>query len=246
MRDLLKDYDTLFKLKKEVLMTKLSQAIALATAMTAGLATTATTYAEVEVAASAAISNMYLWRGTNLGGPTSGVPAISGDLTASVGGAYAGIWTSSGDTTNGQEYDVFVGYGMEAGEVALDVNYLSYIYPGSANDDLGDLHEVAASAAFKGASLGVAYNIDQDKDKQTDYFYTTLGYELNQFSATYGLQTFSDTKDMDYSHIDLSYAHNDNISFTVSQIVSADVDEDKGGMDRSPMFAVTYSLPIEL
>ena len=227
-------------------MTKLSQAIALATAMTAGLVATTSAQAEVEVAASAAVSNMYLWRGTDLSAG-DGVPAISGDLTATAGGAYAGVWTSSGDSTNGQEYDLFVGYGLEAGDVALDISYWTYIYPATDLDDIADLHEIIASVAFKGASLGVYYNIDQDEDEGTDYFYTTLGYEYNQFSATYGITTFSDTEDKDYGHIDLSYAYNDNISFTYSQVVSADQDEDEvGGLDRSPKIVVSYSLPIEL
>jgi hypothetical protein len=224
-------------------MTKLSQAIALATAMTAGLAATATSQAEVEVSASAAVSNMYLWRGTDLG--AEGVPAISGDLTVSTGGAYAGVWTSSGDSSAGQEYDLFVGYGMEAGDVAIDVSYWSYVYPSDDGDDIADLHEIVASAAFKGASLGVYYNIDQDEDESTDYIYTTLGYGVDKLSATYGMTTYSDTEDNDYAHLDLSYAYNDNISFTLSQVVSADLDEDENGPDRSPKVAVTYSLPIE-
>ena len=231
-------------------MTKLSQAIALATAMTAGLVATTTTQAEVEVAASASVANMYLWRGQDLGqdsdGTTGGVPAISGDLTVSASGAYAGVWTSSGDATAGQEYDLYVGYGMEAGDVALDISYWTYIYPGADGDDIADLHEIIATAAFKGASLGVYYNLEQDEDEGTDYFYTTLGYEYNQFSATYGIQTYSDTEDGDYSHIDLSYAYNDNIAFTLSQVVSADLDEDENGLDRSPKVVVSYSLPIEL
>jgi uncharacterized protein (TIGR02001 family) len=224
-------------------MTKLSQAIALATAMTAGLAATATSQAEVEVSASAAVSNMYLWRGTDLG--AEGVPAISGDLTVSTGGVYAGVWTSSGDSSAGQEYDLFVGYGMEAGDVAIDVSYWSYVYPSDDGDDIADLHEIVASAAFKGASLGVYYNIDQDEDESTDYIYTTLGYGVDKLSATYGMTTYSDTEDNDYAHLDLSYAYNDNISFTLSQVVSADLDEDENGPDRSPKVAVTYSLPIE-
>jgi hypothetical protein len=226
-------------------MTKLSQAIALATAMTAGLAITTTTQAEVEVAASASVANMYLWRGTDLGGNT-GTPAISGDLNVSASGAYAGVWTSSGDATNGQEYDLYVGYGMEAGDVALDISYWTYIYPGTDLDDIADLHEVIASAAFKGASLGVYYNLDQDEDEGTDYFYTTLGYEYEKLSATYGITTFSDTEDSDYAHLDLSYAYNDNIAFTISQVVSSDVNEEDGGLDRSPKVVVSYSLPIEL
>jgi uncharacterized protein (TIGR02001 family) len=226
-------------------MTKLSQAIALATAMTAGLAATTTQAAEVEVAASASVANMYLWRGLDLGAP--GVPAISGDLSVSSGGAYGGVWTSSGDTSAGQEYDVFVGYGMETGDVALDISYWAYVYPGADGDDIADLHEIVASAAYKGASLGVYYNIDQDEDEGTDYIYTTLGYGVDKFSATYGMTTFSDTEDSDYAHLDLSYAYNDNISFTLSQVVSSDLDEDEANApDRSPLVVVSYSLPIEL
>jgi uncharacterized protein (TIGR02001 family) len=221
-------------------MKKLTLAIATASALMG--ATTA--QAEVEVSASAAVSNMYLWRGTDLGAP--GVPAVSGDLAVSAGGAYAGVWTSSGDTTNGQEYDLFVGYGLEAGEVALDISYWSYLYPGAANDDVTDLHEIVASVSAMGASLGVYYNIDQEEEDETDYIYTTLGYEMGKVGLTYGMTTFSDTEDKDYAHVDLSYAYNDNISFTYSQVVSADVDEEDGGMDRSPNVVVTYSLPIEL
>jgi len=230
--------------KKEVLMTKLSQAIALATAMTAGLVGTTTAQAEVEVSASASVANMYLWRGTDLG--AQGVPAISGDLSVSSGGVYGGVWTSSGDSSAGQEYDLYVGYGMETGDVALDISYWSYIYPGDEGDDIADLHEIVASAAYKGASLGVYYNIDQDEDEGTDYIYTTLGYGMDKFSATYGMTTYSDTEDADYAHLDLSYAYNDNISFTLSQVVSSDVDEEDGGPDRSPKVVVSYSLPIEL
>ena len=226
-------------------MTKLSQAIALATAMTAGLVGTTTAQAEVEVSASASVANMYLWRGTDLG--AQGVPAISGDLSVSSGGVYGGVWTSSGDSSAGQEYDLYVGYGMETGDVALDISYWSYIYPGDEGDDIADLHEIVASAAYKGASLGVYYNIDQDEDEGTDYIYTTLSYGVDKFSATYGMTTFSDTEDSDYAHLDLSYAYNDNISFTLSQVVSSDLDEDENDApDRSPKVVVSYSLPIEL
>jgi len=49
-------------------MKKLSKAIVLASAMTAGLAAVNTAQAaDVEVSASAGVSNMYLWRGLDLG-----------------------------------------------------------------------------------------------------------------------------------------------------------------------------------
>ena len=50
--------------------------------------------AMAEVSASAAVANMYLWRGIDLG---DGSAAVSGDLVYSNSGAYVGIWVSSGD-----------------------------------------------------------------------------------------------------------------------------------------------------
>ena len=51
--------------------------------------------AEVEVSASAGVASAYLWRGVNLG---NGAAAVFGDITASMGGAYATVWGSSGDS----------------------------------------------------------------------------------------------------------------------------------------------------
>ena len=57
--------------------------------------------AHAEVAASVGVANMYLWRGMDLG---NGDAAVSGDLKYKhKSGAYAGIWGSSGDATNGNE-----------------------------------------------------------------------------------------------------------------------------------------------
>lgn len=223
-------------------MKTISKAVAVASLISAGFVGQA--QAEVEVSASAAVSNMYLWRGVNLGG-TDSVPAVSGDLSVSAGGAYAGVWTSSGDSSAGQEYDLYVGYGLEAGAVAVDVSYWTYIYPGAEGDDPTDLHEIVASVSAAGASLGIYYNVDQDEDEGTDYIYSTLGYGIGAFSATYGMTSYSDTEDSDWSHVDLGYAYNDNLSFTYSQIVGSDLDEDEGGPDRSPNVVVTYSLPIQ-
>jgi len=230
-------------------MKTISKAVAVASLISAGFVGQA--QAEVEVSASAAVSNMYLWRGQNLGsvtdgnGNTSATPAISGDLSVSASGAYAGVWTSSGDALNGQEYDLYLGYGLEAGGVEIDLSYWTYIYPSTTLDDPTDLHEIIASVSAAGASLGVYYNLDQDEDEGTDYIYTTLGYGYDAFSITYGMTSYSDTEDSDWAHVDLGYAYNDNISFTYSQIVSADLDEDEGGLDRSPNFVATYSLPIQ-
>jgi len=70
-------------------MKKLTLAIATASALMGATAA----QAEVEVSASAAVSNMYLWRGLDIGannsgnGGSKGIPAISGDVAVSAGGA---------------------------------------------------------------------------------------------------------------------------------------------------------------
>jgi hypothetical protein len=225
-------------------MIKLSQAIALATAMTAGLVATTTTQAEVEVAASASIANMYLWRGQNLGqsATTGGIPALSGDIAVSASGAYGGIWASSGDANAGQEYDIYAGFGGEAGVVSYDVSVWAYVYPdgGTSNGTFGDNSEIIVSLGAAGASVGIYKQIGDDVDN--DNMYYTLGYGMDAFSANVGMTGAAD-KDDDYTHLDLSYAYNDNISFTVSKIVSQEIDKK---LDEDTKFVISYSLPIGL
>lgn len=228
-------------------MTKLSQAIALATAMTAGLVGTTTAQAEVEVSASASIANMYLWRGTNLGSQgaenkANAIPAVSGDLQVSASGAYAGVWTSSGDATYGQEYDIYVGYGDSVGDFSYDLSVWTYVYPdgGKSDDTFGDSTDIVLGLGFKDASFGVYKQVGDVADN--DNIYYTLGYGFDKFSATVGMFD-QGADDADYTHLDVSYAYNDNLSFTLSKIVDQ---EKEDTLDDDTQVVVSYSLPIEL
>lgn len=218
-------------------MKTLSKAIAIASLVSASALTAQV--AQAEVSASAAVSNMYLWRGTDLSGP-SGVPAVSGDLSYSMGGAYAGVWASSGDTTNGNEYDLYVGYGLEAGGVSIDASVWTYIYPtasGNANSE-GDLTELVLGLGYGDASFTLYETLTGNS---SDYRYMTLGYGMGDVSATVGIST-SDAAASDYTHVDVSYAATENLSFTYSQVVAQDVD---GTVDDSGKVALTLSLPIK-
>lgn len=249
-------------------MKTISKAVAVASLISAGFIGTQAHAAEVS--ASAAVSSMYLWRGQNL---SNGAAAVSGDLSVSMGGAYAGIWTSSGDAGFGSEYDLYAGYGLEVGGVALDLSYASYIYPNDATgdnggaDDLTDSQDVIFKASAAGVEFGAYVNVTED----SDVVYYTLGYGMDKISAMVGVTTGSTTTetvdgadvdfdndgvtgeelDNNYVHLDVTYAHNDNLSFTVSQIVSQDVDTDADkaesavALDDSTLFVATYSLPIE-
>ncbi|MFP5383474.1 MAG: TorF family putative porin [Gammaproteobacteria bacterium] len=65
--------------------------------------------AAAEVSANAAVANVYLWRGLDLG---AGVPAVSGGLDyGHESGLYAGVWGSSSGPT--QEVDFYAGWAKE-------------------------------------------------------------------------------------------------------------------------------------
>jgi uncharacterized protein (TIGR02001 family) len=226
-------------------MTKLSQAIALAAAMTAGLVATTTTQAEVS--ASVGIASSYLWRGQNLG---NGDAALSGSLDyAFESGLYTGAWVSSGDVGLGTEYDLYVGFAGEAGGIGYDIGYMGYIYPSqseeaveagdiaSTSDELGDVGDIYLNLSVADVSLTTNFS-----DNGGDYVYNTLGYGMGSVSALIGVNTdLEDDGKGAYTHIDVSYAYNDSVSFTVSKMVA----QSSGTSAASPEFVVSYSLPIE-
>lgn len=188
--------------------------------------------AEPEVSASVGAANMYYWRGQDLG---NGDPAVWGDINVSASGAYAGMWASSGDASAGTEYDLYAGYGNSFGDFSFDVSLWSYSYPsdtreGAANAP-GDLVEAVVGLGYGPVSV-THYT---DVEGNPDYDYTTVGLAVGDYSATYGLH--SD----DYAHLDLGYAYNDNLSFTLGLVVD-DVD---GAYTDHAKFVVGFSIPIE-
>lgn len=184
--------------------------------------------AQADVNASVSVANMYYWRGFDLG---NGDPAVSADLNVSAGGAYAGVWASSGDATNGTEYDLYLGYGQEFGDLSLGINYTSYVYPSApAPVDPFDAGEVILTAGYGPVSVAYYHGVE-DFD---ELWYSTVAAEFGAFSIKYGLH------DSDYAHIDLGYAYNDNLSF----ILGVPVDDADTGNDE-PNFVVSYTLPIE-
>ena len=211
----------------------------------ASLATVPAAFAEeVSFDASVSASNMYLWRGTDLG---MGDAAISGDLTASYSNSYATVWASSGDATTGTEYDLIVGYGREMGEFNFDVNLTNYIYPSSPDGELdtfGELTELILSLGYGPFSFSHANNVAGG----SGYSYTTLGAEISDFNVLVGHQAtdVDDGDDVSATHLDLSYAFNDNLSFTVSKMIAQDDGADDDTESEDTLFAFTLSLPIEI
>lgn len=214
-------------------MKKLSQAIVIASALTAGLATTQA--ANAEVSASASVASMYLWRGQNL---SSGAAVVSGSLDyANESGLYAGAWMSSGDSTYGSETDLYVGFAGEAGPVGFDLGYVTYLYSETANDEIDDAAEFYVGLSYDIAGLTVYKSSDSD----VDGMYGVLGADIPDTSFSVALGSSFDTGS-DYTHVDVTYAYNDQISFTASKIIDEEIED---AMDKSTRYVVSYSLPIE-
>lgn len=185
--------------------------------------------AQVDVSASAAVANMYYFRGFDLG---NGDAAVSGDLSISAGGAYGGIWASSGDAALGTEYDLYAGYGKSFGDFSVDLSAVSYVYPSDpADSDVGDLTEVILGLGYGPFAATYVDNVAG----AAGYWYSSVGATFDAFSLTYGLH------ENDYAHFDLSYAYNDNLSFILGLVV----DDVNGTEDDDPKFVVSYTLPIE-
>lgn len=223
-------------------MKKLSQAIVIASTMTAGLVTSQV--ATAEVTASMDLATSYLWRGQNL---SNGAAVVSGSLDyGHESGVYAGVWTSSGDSTYGTEVDLYAGFAGEAGDLGYDVGFIGYIYPDASqaeSDQYDNWTEANISLSYDIASLSVAKAVDSDKSG--DYLFVGLGVEVDAVAITLGNISGSEgiTFDTDYTYVDLTYAYNDQIGFTLSKII--DADDENNTFDESLRYVMTYSLPIE-
>ncbi|MGC3981989.1 MAG: TorF family putative porin [Steroidobacteraceae bacterium] len=197
--------------------------------------------ANAEVSGSMGIASSYLWRGYDLGAG-AGVPAVSGDLHVSAAGFYSGIWGSSGDHTLGTEYDLYAGYGGSAGAFTYDISYWTYSYP-AIKLRPANLSELVVSLGVGPVSAFINYNVNapglnSDGDPANgDYQYYGVKAKLSAFTVLVGHHNDGGAK---LTHADLSYAYNDNLSFTVSVPVDVAAGYDK---PADPTFVASYSVP---
>ncbi len=194
--------------------------------------------AHAEVAASVAASNMYYWRGYDLGGGA----ALIADVNVSSNGFVAGVWTSSGDATLGTEYDLYAGYSASAGDFTYGLSVVSYNYPtlGSAAIAPGDYVELIPTIGYGPVKFTYydAVVADHDPLGDEDYSYATLELIFDKVSFKYG-QHMSDGDTLS-SHLDATFKYNDNLSFTLGTLI--DDGDDPEANDAN--FVVTLSLPI--
>lgn len=212
-----------------------------------------TSVAHADVSAAVGASNMYYWRGQDLG---LGDAAVWGDLKASNdAGLYGGIWMSSGDIVNGTEYDLYFGYGTKVGDFGIDISYWSYNYPqikNGADEGVGpfDFAEVVLALSYGPVAFAYYDNIAVVEDfggpgvdfGSEDYSYYSLAFTQDAWSFKYGEHSDADGSPYDgYAHFDITYAFNSKVSFTLGNVVD-DVDD---SWSDEMSFIVNLSLPIE-
>ena len=139
--------------------------------------------------------------------------------------------TTTAGAGSGTEYDLFIGYAGSAGAFTYDIGYATYSYPtaSSEHDQPGSLAEYIYSVGYGPASVTIFDDVD------SDYRYTTLGYEAGDFSFTYGEH---DGGQDNQSNLDVGYSFNDSLSFTMSTVLESDDTSD----DTETTFVASYSL----
>jgi hypothetical protein len=209
--------------------------------------TSALASAETSLDASVSVANLYLYRGLNLGG---GTPAVSGDLVANFdSGFYAGSWVGSGDTTWGAEVDLFAGWAADWNDISLDAGAYTYYYPNYDDyDTVGALSEVFLSIGYSMFTLGYKEFVAGSKTS-----YASFGGEYKAFSVLAGWANAEEPQGQnwsnDYGHLDVTYAFNERVSFTVSKVVHVSDEALADGSvisDDDALFVLAYSLPIDL
>lgn len=257
---------------------KAIQLSALAVAVTGAMGASQTAMAEVDISASVAVSNLYLFRGLDLG---EGRAMVSGDLIASSNGFYGGVWATSGDKASGSEYDLFLGYATEIEGVSVDVNITSYNYPGlDSADNFGDFSEIFLNVGYGPFSVDYQVNVADGSFSSAEtegakaaglsgFQYVAFNASFKQYTATLGFADYNDYSESkplsvdgssgvavsavgtDYTHLDISYAYNDNLTFTLSQVIDQDDIQLAGSStkyenrDEDLLVVLSYSLPIE-
>jgi hypothetical protein len=196
--------------------------------------------AVAEVSASAGVSNMYLWRGLDLGGTNGGVPAVYGEARYTQDGFYGALWGSSGDTAAGTEYDIGAGYAGETGGIRYDLSVWNYIYPSAEEPTLDDFKGLSEAILSVGTGPVTFTYYDNVSGGTGDEYYTLAG-AYQAFTAKVGMHDF-EADGADMTHLDLIYAFNDKIAFTLSQVVDEEVE---GTYDDDMKFVFAYTLPIK-
>lgn len=173
--------------------------------------------AESPFSANVSMTTNYIYRGIS---QTANKPALQGGFDyAHESGLYAGIWGSSiswlGDSgtaaSAGTEFDTYLGYSGEAGDIGYDVGLLAYNYPGDYGTNLSaNTTELYGSVSYKfvtakySRSTGNLFGVANSSG--SGYLDLSASYEMNGVSlgAHYGKQTVANSPASDYTDFNVS------------------------------------------
>jgi uncharacterized protein (TIGR02001 family) len=226
--------------------------------------------AMADVEASAGVANTYLFRGVD---QSNGKAQVFGDLTYRTDlGIYTSIWGSTAEAS--QEYNLIAGWAKDFSGLVLNIGAINYVYPkNDLADDFGAESEGFVGIGWNGLEAYLYKNVASAHRDKNGFLYFATSYSYKKFSGTLGyaqndrISSRSGYKDGEYSylHLDLTYAFNDNLSFTFSQMLDRDAKADGQKYKDSTfadlaesdpryadiaegdmLFVVTYSLPLEI
>ena len=199
-----------------------------------------------------ALTTNYLYRGISQSGAG---PAIQGGFDyAGASGLYAGAWGSSiswlgdmgiakdsGIANAGLELDTYAGYKAAAGDVAYDVGFLRYNYPGTYGANVptkADTNEVYGALTYSIVTAKLSYALGDlfgiSEAKGSTYIDLSAAYPIADSGVTlglhYGKQTYKGktADDLKTAGTDPTYA-----DYNVS------VAKDFGGYVYSLMYSKT-------
>ncbi len=209
-------------------------------------------FSEGELSANIGVFSNYIWRGVT---QTDGGPSVSGGVDFGLeNGFYMGTWVSNvdwGTSKPNYEWDIYLGFGGEAGPITYDVNTIYYAYPDAEDGADADFWEIGGSVGFKFFTVGLQYTIDGDAPEGSGfrdgdiYYYGGVSFDLPQsfsIGATLGHYDFDDLADDegDYTHwqIALTKDAGDFGEFTLAYD-QTDMDTNEG--DDDPQLWVSWS-----
>jgi hypothetical protein len=126
------------------------------------------------------------------------------------------------------------------GDFKYDLSVWTYSYP-SPELQPGDLTEAVLMLGYGPVAFTYYKNVAAKGALDNSYSYATVAVTLDKFTLKYG-QHMDDTNSMDgLAHVDLTYAFNEKVSFTLGKVVD-DVD---GAFNDEAKFVVGFTLPIQ-
>jgi len=121
--------------------------------------------ASAEVSGNLGATSNYLWRGMTQASNSS---AFSGGIDyASDIGLYVGTWGSN--AWGGGEYDLYAGYGFEAGDFSFDVGYVSYMYSDVEDGNFAEAY-LGLGYSFFSVKASTLTNADWEADAGDDTY----------------------------------------------------------------------------